>query len=345
MLHKRLRLFLIATCLGITGLQAQDPVFSQFYNSPIYLNPALIGEEENLFINFAHRSQWNSLEFPYTTSQVSLVFPYFKDKHTKPEGHVGGIGVSFYGDEAGQGSNLKSYGGNASFAYNVNFSKKSVNRLTFAVQLGFIHKNIDTGKLEWGEQYNPFIGFDNTVIPAELDLIQNKTFLDISSGAFWRYFANTDQKTIQSIYAGVVASHMNHPDESVIENDENRLPVLYKLHGGIIFGLSEKTNISVNFLSQLQDNVNQTNVGSFLSYKLPFDTRGQMSNLVARIGAWYRVQDSAIASIDFLTNNLQFGFSYDWNVTSLRYNNRGTGSYEISMGYRFYKPAAPKVRY
>jgi type IX secretion system PorP/SprF family membrane protein len=345
MLNKRFRLFLIVTCLGITGLQAQDPVFSQFYNSPIYLNPALIGEEENLFINFAHRSQWNSLEFPYTTSQVSLVFPYFKDKHIKPEGHVGGIGVSFYGDEAGQGSNLKSYGGNASFAYNVNFSKKSVNRLTFAVQLGFIHKNIDTGKLEWGEQYNPFIGFDNTVIPAELDLIQNKTFLDITSGAFWRYFANTDQKTIQSIYAGFVASHLNHPDESVIENDENRLPVLYKLHGGIIFGLSEKANISVNFLSQLQDNVNQTNLGSFLSYKLPFDTRGQMSNLVARIGAWYRVQDSAIASIDFLTNNLQFGFSYDWNVTSLRYNNRGTGSYEISMGYRFYQPAAPKVRY
>jgi hypothetical protein len=91
-------------------LQAQDPVFSQFYNSPVYLNPALIGEEENLFINFAHRSQWRSLEFPYTTSQVSLVFPYFKDKHTKPEGHVGGIGVSFYGDEAGQGSNLRTYG-------------------------------------------------------------------------------------------------------------------------------------------------------------------------------------------------------------------------------------------
>jgi len=208
-----------------------------------------------------------------------------------------------------------------------------------------IHKNIDKNKLEWGEQYNPFIGFDNTVVPAELSLIQNRTFMDITAGAFWRYFANTDQKTIQSIYAGFVAAHLNHPDESVLEEDVNRLPVLYKLHGGIIFALSEKTNISFNYLSQLQDLVNQTNFGSFVSYKLPFDTRGQMSNLVARVGAWYRVQDSMIASIDFLTNNLQFGFSYDWNVTSLRYNNRGTGSYEISMGYRFYQPPAPKVRY
>lgn len=345
MLQKLVIFFILIGCLYFPSLQAQDPVFSQFYNSPVYLNPALIGEEENLFINFAHRSQWRSLEFPYTTSQVSLVFPYFKDKHTKPEGHVGGIGVSFYGDEAGQGSNLRTYGGNASFAYNLRLSTRTVNRITFAMQLGFIHKNIDKNKLEWGEQYNPFIGFDNTVIPVEVNQIQNRTFLDVTAGAFWRYFANTDQKTIQSVYAGFVAAHLNHPDESVIEGDENRLPVLYKLHGGIVFGLSEKASISVNYLSQVQDLVNQTNVGSFLSYKLPFDTRGQMSNLVARIGAWYRIQDAAIASIDFITNNLQFGFSYDWNVTSLRYNNRGTGSYEISMGYRFYKPAAPKVRY
>jgi len=345
MKRKAAILLILLGWICVSNVQAQDPVFSQFYNSPLYLNPALIGEEENLFINFAHRSQWRSLNFPYTTSQVSLILPYFKDKHIKPEGHVGGIGVSFYGDEAGQGANLKTYGGSASFAYNLNLSRKSVNRLSFALQLGFIHKNVSTEQLEWGEQYNPFIGFDNTVVPAEVGLIQNRTFLDIATGAFWRYFANTDQKTIQSIYAGFVASHLNHPDESLIDGDVNRLPLLYKLHGGMIFGLSERTNISFNFLSLIQDQVNQTNFGSFLSYKLPFDTRGQMSNLIARVGAWYRVQDAAIASIEFLTNNLQFGFSYDWNVTSLRYNNRGTGSFEISMGYRFYKPAAPKVRY
>ncbi len=331
--------------IGSIRTKAQDPVFSQFYNSPIYLNPALIGEEENLFVNFAHRSQWRSLNFPYTTSQISLILPYFKDKHIKPEGNIGGVGVSFYGDEAGQGSNLKTYGGNASFAYNLHLSSRSVNRITFGMQIGFIHKNIDTDKLEWGEQYNPFIGFDNTIIPAELSLIRNRTFLDITAGVFWRYFANSDQKTIQSIYSGFSAGHMNHPDESVLEGNENRLPVLYKLHGGIIFALSEKASISFNYLSQMQDQVNQTNFGPFLSYKLPFDTKGQMSNLITRIGAWYRVEDSFIASIEFLTNNLQFGFSYDWNVTSLRYNNRGAGSFEISMGYRFYKPAAPKVRY
>ncbi len=345
MLKNRFSLFVILLLFSSFKGFAQDPVFSQFYNSAIYLNPALIGEEENMYLNFAHRSQWGSLEFPYTTSQVSLIIPYFNDKHVVPEGHVGGVGVSFYGDEAGQGSSLKTYGGNASFAYNLHLSNKTVNRITFGMQLGFINKKIDRSQLEWGEQYNPFIGFDNSIVPAELDQLQNRTFFDITAGVFWRYFANSDTKKIQSVYAGFSAGHLNHPDESILEGNMNRLPVLYKVHGGMVFELSQKTSISANFLSLLQDQVNQTNIGSFLSYQLPFDTRGQMSNLVTRIGAWYRVEDSFIASIEFLTNNLQFGFSYDWNVTSLRYNNRGTGSYEISMGYRFFKPAAPKVRY
>ena len=326
-------------------MNAQDPVFSQFYNSAVYLNPALIGEEQNMYLNFAHRSQWGSLNFPYTTSQVSLIVPYFKDKHKKPEGHVGGVGVSFYGDEAGQGSNLRTYGGNASFAYNLNLSERTVNRITFGMQLGFIHKNIDVSKLEWGEQYNPFIGFDNTIIPVDLNLIQNRTFFDVTAGVFWRYFASSDLSNIRSVYAGFSAGHLNHPDESIIEGNSNRLPVLYKTHGGVVFALSEKASISANYLSMLQDQVNQTNIGSFLSYKLPFDTRGQMNNLITRIGAWHRIQDSFIASVEFISNNLQFGFSYDWNVTSLRFNNRGAGSFEISMGYRFFKPAAPKVRY
>lgn len=345
MLKNRFSLFVILLLFSSFKGFAQDPVFSQFYNSAIYLNPALIGEEENMYLNFAHRSQWGSLEFPYTTSQVSLIIPYFNDKHVVPEGHVGGVGVSFYGDEAGQGSSLKTYGGNASFAYNLHLSNKTVNRITFGMQLGFINKKIDRSQLEWGEQYNPFIGFDNSIVPAELDQLQNRTFFDITAGVFWRYFANSDTKKIQSVYAGFSAGHLNHPDESILEGNMNRLPVLYKVHGGMVFELSQKASISANFLSLLQDQVNQTNIGSFLSYQLPFDTRGQMSNLVTRIGAWYRVEDSFIASIEFLTNNLQFGFSYDWNVTSLRYNNRGTGSYEISMGYRFFKPAAPKVRY
>ena len=326
-----MRLFKFSTpifCLALLAIffkaKAQDPVFSQFYNSPVYMNPALVGEEEFMLFNFAYRSQWKSLQFPYNTQQASLIVPYFSNKHDKQDSQVGGVGVSFYADQAGEGYNLKSYGGNVSFAYNVKLSQDSRNKLSFAIQTGFIRKDINKSNLQWGEQYNPYIGFDNTIVPANLDQIQNKTLLDITAGAFWRFQAKTDNKFIRGLYAGFVAAHLNHPDESVLNGEVNRLPVLYKLHGGVIMALSEKTSISVNYLSQEQDQVNQTNIGSFISHKLPFETSGQMSNLIGRVGVWYRVQDSAIASVELLTNNFQVGFSYDWNVTSLRYNNRGT---------------------
>ncbi len=331
--------------LKISESHAQDPVFSQFYNSPVYLNPALIGEEEFLYLNFAYRNQWKSLNNPYSTYQASLIKPFYKDKHKKPQSHFGGMGLSFYGDKAGVYDNFKTYGGNASFAYNIPLSTKNVNRLTFALQAGFIHKSVDRTNLTWGEQFNPYIGWDNTVIPSDLSNIQSKTFLDINAGALWRYYAKDKNNLVQSLYAGYSVSHLNHPDESVLADLEYRLPLLHKWHAGIVFGLSDKAFISANVLSMIQDKVNQTNFGAFLSYKLPFNTHGQLDNLLTRIGGWYRVQDAAIASIEFLTNNFLVGFSYDWNVTSLRYNNRGTGAFEIALGYRFYQPAAPKVRY
>ena len=80
---------------------------------------------------------------------------------------------------------------------------------------------------------------------------------------------------MQSVYAGFVAAHLNNPDESVLVDQKNRLPVLYRLHGGIIFSVSPKTYISFNYLSQQQDKVNQTNFGSFVSHKLPFTTKGK----------------------------------------------------------------------
>jgi type IX secretion system PorP/SprF family membrane protein len=311
----------------------------------VYLNPALIGEEEFMMVNFAHRSQWSSLEFPYTTSQLTFVVPYYKDKHRKPTGHIGGFGVSFYNDMAGESNNLKTTGGYANFAYNLQLSKNNLNRIVFGMQAGFINKRIDKSRLEWGEQYNPFIGFDNTVTPAELDQLQNRTFFDLTAGVFWRYYDLEETKVIRSVYAGFVGAHLNMPDESVVDGLSTNLPVLYKIHGGIVFALSEKTSISANMLSMVQDLENQTNFGSFLTYKFPVENAGKLNNFAARIGAWHRLNDAAIASMEFLTDNFLMGFSYDWNVTSLRYQNRGTGSYEITLTYRFFKPSAPKVMY
>lgn len=340
--------FFLLGVFMLAGLfvKAQDPVFSQFYNAPVYLNPALIGDEENFLVQLSHRSQWRSLVFPYNTTQISMIAPLFYDKHRRPEGHFGGIGVSIYNDEAGEGDNFKTTGGNASFAYNLQFEEENTNRLTFAMQFGLINRRINEDVLQWGQQYDVTIpGYNEEIVPEDVDMIENSTLFDISAGTFWRYYASENTKKIRSVYAGFVASHLNNPDQSVIEGMRSYLPLIYRLHGGLVYGFTERISLSANLLTVLQDQENQTNIGAFASYMLPVQTSGKFSNLLTRVGTWYRWKDSFILNIDFLTDNFQLGFSYDWNVTSLKYNNNGAGAYEITLGYKFFQPAPPKVLY
>ena len=165
--------------------KAQDAIFSQFYNSTVYLNPALVGVEQDLTASLTHRAQWQNLLFPYTTSQFSFVVPYYKSNHTKPLGHVGGVGFSVYNDKAGENNNFKTTGLNASFAYNLPMDRRYVHVISYGLQIGLINKRIDPEGLQWGEQYNPFVGFDASIAPTEIQNFQNRSFFDINSGIFW----------------------------------------------------------------------------------------------------------------------------------------------------------------
>ena len=50
---------LFSTCLS-ENLFAQDPLFTQFYANPLYLNPALAGAARCPRINLNYRNQWRN---------------------------------------------------------------------------------------------------------------------------------------------------------------------------------------------------------------------------------------------------------------------------------------------
>ncbi len=336
-------LLLLFSFLNSSG---QDAVFSQFFNSTLYLNPALAGIEKDVTINFSHRSQWNNLQFPYTTSQFSAIIPYYKSKHTKPLGHIGALGISVYNDLAGENNNFKTTGANITGAYNLPLDKRYVNLITFGLQVGAINKRIDPDGLEWGEQYNPFVGFDASISPSEASALQGRTFLDFNAGAFYWWTPIQDGKRLlNSANSGLSVSHLNNPNESLLESENEPLPLLWKYHGGLVFNLSSKATASINYLIAHQDETTQNNIGSYLSYKLTTFSDGKAKYAIARLGGWYRVNDSFILLTEFETALFKVAFSYDWNTSSLRYNDRGIGTYEINLAYRFANHAPAKSRY
>ncbi|MEK7225921.1 MAG: type IX secretion system membrane protein PorP/SprF, partial [Bacteroidota bacterium] len=72
---KKILLTLIAGVALLSESTAQDPNFSQFFASPLTLNPALTGKFDGLFrVAGNYRNQWPTIPNAYQTKTVSVDF-------------------------------------------------------------------------------------------------------------------------------------------------------------------------------------------------------------------------------------------------------------------------------
>ena len=332
-LIKYIATFSFAFVLVCAAAFGQDAQFSQYYSSALYLNPALAGAEPDLTFSSNFRQQWRSIVQPYTTNQVSVIVPYQVSKIK--DSHKGGGGFSFYNDRAGDG-NLKTLGVNLTGAYNIALSGNGLNYLSFGLQGGFIQKTIDYTNLEWGSQYNQAgTGFDSNMPVNEANLQTTRLYPDINSGVIYYYNAAKNYHFADfSAYAGVAVYHMNQPNESFLKNASARLPRLYKFHTGLEYNLSKKVNLSPNGIFFYQNNRYQVNTGLYLTYALKQTNFGVVNSTNLILGAWYRLQDSFIASIGLNNSFYTIGFSYDLNSSNLRSATNGRGAYEFSLTLR-----------
>src|SRR5215216_7300557 len=92
--------------LILTGLvcvsKAQDPNFSQFFASPLTLNPALTGKFDGVFrVAGNYRNQWPTINNAFTTATVSLDAGILRNRI--PEFDQFGVGVMAFVDQSGNG--------------------------------------------------------------------------------------------------------------------------------------------------------------------------------------------------------------------------------------------------
>lgn len=321
-------------------LHAQDAAFSQFYSSELYLNPALAGEEPDLTFSSNYRSQWSSIVVPYSTSQLSLIYPIYKND--VKEKHLGGLGFSIYNDRAGDG-NFKTLGAFLTAAYNIGLVKDGSQDMSFGAQFGVIQKNIDFTNLEWGEQYNPLVGFDASYVPTESGFNSGRMYGDFNAGFMYYFNPKKDYKGKKvSAFVGASVYHLNTPNESFTTTTGSKLPMLYKGHAGIEYAITPKVHIAPNAIVYYQNLVDQLNAGLYITYKLSQEKKGfkgfssyrntsLKDNVDLVLGTWYRVGDAYIFSVGLHTDAYTVGFSYDMNTSGLRFVTGGRGAYEFSL--------------
>lgn len=331
---KHIHYFLLTILLIATWqAKAQDASFSQYYASSMYLNPAMAGMEPTVAFLSNYRQQWRSIAVPYVTSQVSIIHPIIT-----PTGgrnlHIGGVGLSLFNDLAGDG-NFKTTGVNLNGAYNLYFTEMENQVLTFGLQLGVVQKRIDYTNLQWGEQYNPYIGFDATVNP-EIGVNSGKTYADVSAGVMYNYVGFKKEINPITGFVGLSAYHLSSPNESFYTSMVANLPRLYKLHGGINIKAGEKITFSPNVLFMSQGSRNLLNSGLYTTFNL-YEKEENVKTLMPSeliIGAWYRMRDAFIFSAGVSNECYTLAFSYDVNSSNMRSYTQGRGAFEVSLSVR-----------
>ena len=317
-------------------LSAQDPQFAQYYNNPLYLNPAMAGLDDDIYFGLNYRSQWKSLDLPYEIVQFSAVHPLLE--RGSQFKHRGGVGLSIYRETAGESDNFKTMAATFTAAYNLYLKSDASQMISVGLQAGIINKQIDFNNLRWGSQYNPFIGFDANITPS-LDLAnESRSFPVIHAGAI--YYFDPGRKNFRSNlsgYLGVAVSNINQPDESLIADDnaQSPLPRLFKVHAGLNIALNANFSIAPNILYMSQHSAQQINAGTYFTYQV--NSRFPSKGAKIQLGAWYRFEDAFILSFGAVSKNLGVAVSYDFNNSTLRGFTGGQGALEASISYRISK--------
>ncbi|MGH2553361.1 MAG: type IX secretion system membrane protein PorP/SprF, partial [Chitinophagaceae bacterium] len=106
----------LITCVVLVSVStAQDPNFSQFFASPMTLNPALTGKFDGVYrVAGNFRNQWPTINNAYVTKTASIDFGILKNR--LPEIDQLGIGILGVTDNAGDGVLVTNYAG-LSLAY------------------------------------------------------------------------------------------------------------------------------------------------------------------------------------------------------------------------------------
>src|SRR5258708_32532688 len=99
---KNLILTFILAAAFETAVEAQDPAFSQFFASPLTLNPALTGKFNGVLrVAGNYRNQWPSINNAFVTGTISLDAPIMRNR--LPDNDTWGVGIMAMTDRTAGG--------------------------------------------------------------------------------------------------------------------------------------------------------------------------------------------------------------------------------------------------
>lgn len=317
---------LFIVLLLVKPVYAQDHVYSQFFNAPNYLNPALNGQfNGDLRFNMIYRSQWTNLPDPlnYYTFAVDYQVPRF------------GGGFGLMATQSSEGiAYFKKTNISGIYSYSVIFDSGA---LSFGLQAGLTNRSIDFEKLVFSDQIDPETGIIPGSTSSASSLPYNRrSFFDAGAGI---------NLVKGDLMIGFAVQHLNKPDQSFTGTKATLAP---RYNGHLSYKIL--TNTYIDDAPAIIPSVVYFQQGTVKSYSggLQFKTRN------VNLGVWYRgdgdQHDAVVFSLilDLFPrrdtyDKLRIGMSHDATLSKISWGKtagttEGALNYEITFP-RSYRPS------
>ena len=320
-------LFCLGAFLALTHTsEAQDVHFSQYFTSPMTLNPALTGLTQSDYRMAAnYRSQWASINnAPYTTATVSYDMASMRGQFAN--GDYLGFGVLGLFDRAGTG-NLQNVTIGLSAAYHKAFGIDKQHTLSFGLQGTLVQKSLQQDKLQFEDAYDPR---EQTFrVGGSSDNLNNNdlTYPDFALGLI--YSGRISEHA--TLFGGASLYHVTRPVETFL-GGKHKLYRRAAAYAGTQLDMNDNTVLYASALFQSQGPNTSIMAGGAVGFVLnPGYDKEYSKASIFYLGSWYRYNDAIVPYIGFEWSKAQLGVSYDANLSGLSAATNGNGALEISL--------------
>ena len=301
----RIIFLLLLVALIVPSLQSQDLHYSQFYNAPLVVNPALTGVfNGDQRVTFSFRDQGRSLPTPYLTFTAGYDQKIYPKKSDKA---FWGIGGFFNYDKQGD-SQLQLVNLNLAGSFSRIINKKNI--ITIGAMIGYANRGFDPEALTWDTQWDTNTNqFNETLGSGENFSFESFNFIETGLGLNYRW-----QKTDRTKFdIGVGGFHLTKPQSRFNDSVDQVLPMRFSMYAIHSRELSQKLDLELDAMYQLQDKYRELLMGAYLNFYLN-EERGK--NRQFRVGSGYRITaDVVFIKAGIQINELFVSASYDLDLS------------------------------
>jgi type IX secretion system PorP/SprF family membrane protein len=314
--------------LGLAPLRSQDIHFSQYYNSPLTLSPALTGiAKGDVRVSGLYRSQWNAANAPYKTFLVAAEKKFYNINH---DGWWFSGGLNLYQDNAGDG-NLST----SSLALTGSYTRllDRNNFLSLGLSAGLAGRAFDIGDLTFDDMWNGDIFDPNRPVNEDFS-DRNILYPDFGVGLNYRMQVPR-KRTKVDIGAGIF--HLNQPNQSFLPNDPSQLSNRFSLYLIPVVQVTATGDVVGALNVQAQGDYFEA-LGN-VAYRHYLITQ-RSKEVAVQFGVGYRfneIGDALTPAAELHYRDWVVGLSWDMNISEFKEATNRNGGPEIAVRYIIHK--------